>query len=453
MTAPLPPALSGLSFALSLKELASDPTLFLRNTVKTHGPIVRLPMGRGLTLVADPGAYRHILIDQSKNYVRGHAVDSVRPFLGNGLPLSDGALWLRQRRIMQPAFSRARIAGLVPLITRIAERHAATFEDKKTFDAHHAMMLLTRDIIVETMFSESLGRDVTTVDEALAEIERYTSFRNFLPAWFPLWVPTPGNVRFRRAVRALDDALFRVISSRRKRQGEGDDLLGALLCAKDPETGATMPDRQLRDEVVNIFYAGHETTANLLTWTTYLLTKHPDAAAGIREEVGRVLGSRAPAQEDLAELKYTSAVLREALRLYSPAWIFARVPVEDDVINGYFIPKGSVLLLTPCVTHRLPEYWPNPDQFDPGRFLSEPSLGIGNKSLSWLPFGAGPHVCIGNHLALSEALVVLSVLAQQNISLIAERPEAVRPEGSNTLKVKGGLPVRVERHIRGSSGL
>lgn len=445
LAAPPPPALTGLSVLTAVRRFSSDPIDFLRSAARAHGPIVRIPVGRGLTLVAHPEAYRHILHDHAKRYVRGHAVDSIRPLLGNGLPLSDGALWLRQRRTMQPVFNRGHIASLVPQIARIAERHADRLRPGDRLDAHHAMMRLTRDVIVETMFSEQLGADVRTVDEALAEIERYTSFRNFLPAWFPLWVPTPGNIRFRRAVAALDAALDRIVAARRARDERKTDLLDALLHARDPETGQVMPDRQLRDEVVNIFYAGHETTANALTWTLLLLTRHPEAEARLRDEARRVLADRPLTADDLPSLEYTSAVLRESLRLYSPAWIFARVAEEDDVIKGYSIPRGSVLLLAPCVTHHLPEYWPDPQRFDPERFLRDPSLGMGNRSLTWLPFGAGPHVCIGNHLAMNEALIVLATLARRGLRLVVERPEAVRPKASSTLKVRDGLPVRVEK--------
>jgi cytochrome P450 len=388
--APLPPALTEVSFFDAIRSFTRDPTEFFRGAVRARGPMVRLPLLRGMILVADPRAYRHILQDHAKRYVRGHAVDPLRPLLGNGLPLSDGALWLRQRRTMQPAFNRARIAALVPLLVGISERHAARYRDGDRLEAHQAMMHITRDVIVEALFSDEIGDDGRVLDDALDEIERYTAFRNFLPVWFPLWVPTPGNVRFRKAVSALDTALNGMVAARRASSARRGDLLDDLLHARDPETGAAMPDRQLRDELVNIFYSGHETTANALTWTLLLLTQNPDAEARIRDEAKRVLGDRPLTADDIPALEYTSAVFRESLRLYAPAWVFARVPEEDDVITGYFIPRRSTLLLAPCVTHRLPEYWPEPDRFDPDRFLRDPSLGVGNRSLSWAPLRRRP---------------------------------------------------------------
>ncbi len=444
-----PPVARGLPIVGHIGSMARDPVSLALRLAREHGPLVRIPLGPGaMTLVAHPDDMRHVLQENHKNYVRGRSVDLVRPMLGNGLPLSDPPLWLRQRRIMQPAFGRARIAAMASVMTDVAVRWAERLEDRQELDTHDLMMRITRDVIVETMFGSSLGDDVPALDHALEVIERYVARYAFVPFKVPLWLPTPDNRAFRAAIATLDRLVKRMTRARRAAGEPRDDLLGALLSARDVETGETMPDAQLRDEIVNIFFAGHETTANALTWTTFLLSEHAEVRARMTAEIDNVLAGRAPGADDIARLPYTGAVLREALRLYPPAWMFARVAEADDSLRGHRIAAGDVLMIAPYVTHRLKEFWPDPDRFDPERFLRDPSLGIGGtKTFAYVPFGGGPHVCIGNHFAMSEALLVLAVLAQR-VRLVVLRPDRVRPRASATLRVAGSLPVRVELRAR-----
>lgn len=448
MSAPLPEA-RGLPIVGCVPAFLRDPVGAVLAAVREHGPLVRLRLGPGaLTIVAHPADIKHVLQEHHRNYVRGHTIDGIRPMLGNGLPMSDGDFWLRQRRIMQPAFSRARIAGLVPAIVGVARRYVDRLRDGEELETHFLMMRITRDVIVETMFSDSLGAEAGALDEALATIERYVGRYAFLPVRVPLWLPLPDNRRFKAAIAALDRTLYGVIG-RRKAEGVGAgeaprDLLGALLRARDPETGQAMSELEVRDEVMNIFFAGHETTANLLTWTTLMLTRHPDVAARVQGEVDAVIGAREPVADDVPRLEYTSAVLRETLRLYPAAWIFAREAVEDDELRGFRVPRGTALLLCPLAVHRLPEFWPEPERFDPERFIRDPSFGIGGaKNFAYLPFGAGPHVCIGNYFALTEAAIVLAILCQRG-RLRALHPERARPRVAATLHVDDGLPARFE---------
>jgi cytochrome P450 len=262
-----------------------------------------------------------------------------------------------------------------------------------------------------------------------------------------MWLPTPDNFAFKRAIATLDRLVVRLVSARRKGGSQKGDLLDALLEARDAETGEGMSEREIRDELVAIFFAGHETTANALTWTTHLLSTHPEVFEQVREEADRVLGDRVPTAQDVVQLEYTAAVLREALRLYPPGWIFGRVAERDDVLRGHAIHRGDMLAICPLVTHRMPEYWPEPERFDPARFLGDKSGG--NRDYTYVPFGSGPHMCIGSHFAMMEAAVALAMIVRRG-QLVVEQPEKVRMRSTITLQVAGGLPVRVE--LRAKAG-
>ncbi len=430
-----------------------DAPRFVLEQVQRYGTPLRFPMGPlGMTVLSRPEEIRHVLLDHWRDYPRGRAVDLVRPMLGDGLPMADGDGWLRHRRTLQPAFGQARLEQMVPVLARVAERHAARLVPGARLRAHDVFMRLTLETVVETMFSDILDEVSPTLSGALHDIERYVGRYSLLPFAVPLGLPTPDNRRFRRAIAVLDAVVYDLIDRRRRHGAGGDvagtdhaqDLLGALLAARDPETGAGLTDPELRDEVLNIFYAGHETTANALTWLTVLLDANPDVEARLRAELAGVLGGRTPAAADVPRLVYANAVVREALRLYPPAWIFARTAAVDDVISGILIPAGTVVIVSPYVTHRLPDLWPDPLRFDPERFIRDPSLGLGgSKSLAYIPFGAGPHQCIGNQLAVNQAIVALAAILPR-VRLRVERPDRVRVRPTATLGVAGGLPVLVE---------
>lgn len=452
MTATTIPEARGLPLLGNLPTMVRDPIACLLGAVKEHGPLVRVRLGGGgMLVVAHPEDLEHVLQTHNRRYVRGHTVDRIRPMLGNGLPLSDGEFWLRQRRTMQPVFSRRRIATLVSRLAEVSRRYLAELRDGQELRTHYVMMRITRDVIVETMFSSSLGSEVAELDEALSTIEHYVARYGFLPFEVPLWLPTPDNVRFRRAIATLDRLIYRLIAERRAEAapaaaepGGGRDLLDALLHARDPETGVGMSEVELRDEVMNIFFAGHETTANLLTWTVLELTRNPDVEARLQGEVDAVLGGREPEADDLPELPLVNAVLRETLRLHPAAWLFAREAAEDDELRGHAIAKGTAVTVFPYATHRLPEHWPEPERFDPDRFLRNPTIGLGGtKNWAYLPFGAGPHVCIGNHLAMAEATTVLATLYQRG-RLHALHPNEAKPRAAATLHVADGLPARFD---------
>lgn len=428
----------------SLPWMAIDGPGFLERVGVERGPIVRLPIGtRGMVMLSHPDDLRHVLQDAHKKYVRGSAGDLVRPIFGNGLAMSDPPFWLRQRRIMQPSFGRARIATMAVAMNEVAGRHLAGLRDGQEVDVHRFMLHVARDVILQTMFSEHLSPELLQLDEALVEIDRFIKTRMLLPFKIPLSWPLPGNVRVRRATETFDRILYGIIDRRGRSGEQHGDLLDALMGARDADTGERMSTKELRDEVMHIFFAGHETSANALTFATLALTRHPQLWAELRDEVDAVLAGSAPGPEDIPRLVRTGMIVRETLRLYPPAWIFTREAAEDDVIRGYAIPKGTLIMLAPIAMHRDPSLWPTPRRFDPDRFAEDPTAAAAGKTWAYLPFGGGPHVCIGNHFALFEIAIVLARLAQCG-RLVALRPDLAKLQGASTLSVKGGLPGRFE---------
>jgi cytochrome P450 len=412
-----------------------------------YGDVVRYDVGRIVAhVLRHPDDIKHVLQENHANYIKGRGLRKLKIFLGEGLLTSEGAHWLRQRRLIQPAFHRARLEALVGKMARATEAMAdeweAIAERGETIDVAREMMRLTLEIASTTLFSVSTRGSADKVGSALSVALREAVRRTFAIVEVPLRVPTPRNVAYREAMRALDSVVYGIIAERRKTPGGDDDLLSMLIETRDEATGEAMTDAQLRDEVMTLFLAGHETTANQLAWTFYLLSKHPAERRRLESEVDTVLGDRSPTFDDLAKLTRTRATIDESLRIFPPVWIFGRTALEDDVVRGYRIPKGSFVGVSPYLLHRHPAYWKNPEGFDPDRFDAASSAG--RHKYAYLPFGGGPRVCIGNHFAIMEAQVVLSVLSRRfRVELL---PGArVEPEPLITLRPKGGIAVTVAR--------
>jgi cytochrome P450 len=439
MTLPLRRETLTLANARAFAARAPD---FLLETAREYGPNFRVGLGpTTLTFLAEPATVQHVLQKHASAWGRGSVLNSLRPMLGNGLPLSDPPLWLMQRRSMQPSFHRGNGPKWVEVMREMAARRLDELTPGAAVNTHHLMMTIARDIIVRAMFSHSLATDIDRLDAALGTVEDFVGAFVLSPVELPLWLPTPLNRRFKSASAYLTSRLQAVIDERRAAADPPADLLTMLLHAKDPEGGAGMSDQQLRDEVMNIFYAGHETTANLLTWTVMLLGQHADARERAALEVAQVLQGRPPATEDVPKLTFLSTVIREALRLYPPGWMFARQALEDDEVAGTRLQAGQLVLMSPWLTHRLPQYWAEPDRFDPSRFDAEKSTDAAVWKYRYWPFGAGPHVCIGNHFAMLEAVTVLAMLLQRG-HLERMDGAAVRPKVGATLSIAGGLPTR-----------
>jgi cytochrome P450 len=409
---------------------------------RTYGDVVRIEIGpRTLHLVNHPDYAKYVFQDNNRNYTKGRGLELTKNVLGEGLLTSEGEFWRQQRRLIQPLFHRRRIEEFATTMARsTAELRQRWVEGPlasgEPVDVSEAMMRLTLDIVSKTLFSTALtAAEFKTVSNVMRPLLHHATSRIASPFEFMDSWPTPANRRQEARKEQLDQIVYRLIAQRRQSGQDHEDLLGLLMSARDEETGERMPDRQVRDEVMTIFLAGHETTANLLSFTWALLSQHPAIRRRLQEEVDTVLQGRTPTMADVANLTFTNMVIEEALRLYPPAWIIGRQAIEDDEIGGYHIPAGSGVLISPYIIHRHPQFWDNPEGFDPLRFAPENSQG--RPRYAFLPFGGGPRLCIGNRFALTEAAIVIAMLCQRfDLDLVpgalveAEPAFTLRPKSS-----------------------
>jgi cytochrome P450 len=431
-----------------MRGLRRHPLSYLESLVHRYGNVVRLRLLlMDILVVWQPDHVKHVLQDRHAIYTK-ESLDYrvLKRFLGEGLITSDGELWLRQRRLMQPAFHRRTIAAFASLMV---ERTRALLKDwdgparfRRPVNVYHEMRRLSLDVVTRALFGVNVqdarlvGHTFAILSEALVEHLYSPLFLLFLhPA-----LPTPSNRRARAALRTLDRIVGSIIA-RRRAQGSAadDDLLSLLLHARDEETnGAGMDDRQIRDEVMSVLLAGHETTAATLSWTWYLLDRHRDVADHLRSEILGALGDRDPTVEDLPQLEGARRVIEEAMRLYPPAWIITRVAKEEDEIGGYRVAPWTVVTLSPYLTHRSKEVWPEPERFDPDRFTAERSAE--RPRFAYFPFAGGPRQCIGSEFALTEATLVLATIICRYRLELASRREVI-PQPLTTLRPRGGLPM------------
>jgi cytochrome P450 len=419
---------------------------FLVRAAKDYGDVARYRLGN-ITFhqVNHPDGAQRILQDNQRNYIKGDLFDIVRQLAGDGLFTSEGEPWLRQRRLMQPAFHRSQIAGFGEIMTGRTLDMLAQWQQRadpaQPLDVAEELTGLTMAIIAETMFGARLDGDIHAVSQAIGVLLADINFRFQLPFYPSLRWPTLRNRRALAAMRVVDDVVLGMIEQRRRSGEQRADLLGMLMAARDEETGEGMLDKQLRDEVVTIFVAGHETTAVLLTWVFYLLAEHPEVEAALHAELAGALGGRTPGMADVPNLRLTRMIIDETLRLYPPAWITNRQAVAEDEVCGYHIPAGAVVAVSPYVLHRLPAYWPDPERFDPQRFA--PDAAHQRPRFAYMPFGGGPHQCIGNSFALLEATLILATVAQR-YRLRLPAGAVVTPQPKSTLRPAGGLPMLLD---------
>ena len=428
----------------NLPEFARDVLGFLSDCASRYGDVVSIQLGAWPTLLVS----RADLVEQvlAVRY-RGFHKHSfffrhVTAIFGNGLLTSEGDFWLRQRRLAQPAFHRDRVAGYASEMVDLAERYCDSWRDGERRDVHREMMALTLHIVVRTLFGSDVDdRATAEVGRAFDGIVEEIARRFRRPFRIPDAVPTPGNLRYRSGVRRLDRLVYRLIEERRRTREERGDLLSLLLRARD-EDGGRMTDRQLRDEVVTLFLAGHETTALALSWAWYLLSRHPDKREALERELIEVLADRPPSIADLPRLRYAEAVVHESLRLFPPAYAIGREAIEPGELDGCAIPVGTTVLVLPWILHRDPRYFDGPGEFRPERWLDglQGRLPRG----AYLPFGAGPRLCIGQPFALMEAILILASVARRfHVDLDPGR--TVTPFPSITLRPSGGIPATVRR--------
>jgi len=422
-----------------------DPLGVFLEGARQCGPVVhyRFVVWHVYTVNHPDGAKR-ILQDNNRNYNKDvFDYSLLKGLLGNGLLTSDGESWLRQRRLMQPAFHRQRIAGFAALMTDETETMLAGWEGLRKngdlLDVSAAMMRLTLRIVCRALFSTDIEREEDIIGAAFTEVNRRITNYSYFP-FPPLFVPTPGNRKIVASSRALRQIVDGIVSRRRQDSIDHDDLLSMLLHAQDADTGERMSDQQVSDEVITLLLAGHETTSNALSWTRYLLAQHPEAEAKLHDELDSVLGGRLPTMDDLERLPYNRMVIEEALRLYPPAWVVSRNAIAEDEICGYRVPAHAYVLLLPYTVHRHPDFWEHPDTFDPERFTPERSAV--RPRYAYFPFGGGPRQCIGNTFAMTEAQLILATIAQRyRLSLAPDHEVGTEP--LITLRPRNGILVNI----------
>jgi cytochrome P450 len=427
----------------SLPGLRANPLQFLQDAANRYGDVTRFQIGGlGAFLVNHPEAIQRVLQDNARNYSKDtFQYNSLATVTGRGLLTSDGEFWLRQRRLVQPAFHRQRIAGFGPLITSAAGRLVQSWEISGMgwVDVDQAMMRLALEILGKALLGVDLSGEAPALTAAVLTVLDHVVGQVKSPPGAPGFIPTSQNRRFRAAMHTLDQAVADIVENHRRSGSPQGDLLSLLMQAGEGGNSA-MDSRQLRDELVTILIAGHETVASALTWCCYLLAQNPDCEQELRAELDRVLDRRPPTAEDLPALDYTRRVFDEALRLYPPAWIITRRALGEDQLCGYSIPRGSLVVIGVSAIHRHPAYWPDPQRFDPDRFSAQAAES--RLRFAYLPFGGGPRLCIGNHFALVEGPLILATVYQR---VHLELPEAfqVTVDPLVTLRPHGGLPMRV----------
>ncbi len=438
---PTPGAPKGGFLTGHLREWTRDRLGFLTRCAREYGDFVPLRFGPWRSyLLSHPDSIEQVLVTDSRRFRKSYFYRINRALLGNGLLTSEGDFWLRQRRLAQPAFHRNRIAGYGEVMVAYTNRMLDRWQEGETRDILEEMMTLTMEIVAEVLFDADVAEDAREVGVATKVLRDLFSARIDSMLRIPEYLPTPANLRRRREVRRLNRIVYGIIERRRGSWEDRGDLLSTLLHAHD-EDGSRMTDEQVRDEVMTLFLAGHETTAIALAWTWYLLARHPEVEAKLQAEIQSVLGDRTPTPADLTKLPYTEMVIWETLRLYPPVWAISREAVTACEVGGHWLPKGATVAISQWILHRDPRYFEHPDDFEPERW--QDGLARRLPRFAYFPFGGGQRHCIGSSFAVMEAILILVTVAQQfHLSLAGDR---VQPEPSITLRPKGGLRLVLHR--------
>lgn len=443
--APAPPGPKGSLILGVMPEFNRDALAFITRC-HDYGDVVRARFFYvPAYFIYSPDDIEYVLSTNAKNFIKSMSVRSnfFQRLIGNGLLTSEGDFWRRQRRLAQPAFHRQRISGYGDVMVKYTERMISGWGENETRDIHRDMMRLTLEIVAKTLFNADVSGDADRVGSILSEIVKPFASQATLKWILDNRLPTPAHRRFNRLAKQIDDIVYRIIDERRASGRDEGDLLSMLLQAQD-EDGGQMTDKQLRDEVMTLFLAGHETTALTLSWAWYLLARDCDVEAKFHAELDNVLGDRAAAVSDLPRLKYTEAIVKESMRLYPPAYGVGRQAIEACEIGGYCIPAGSQIFAFSWVTHRDPRYFDQPERFDPERWTEEFTNRL--PKYAYFPFGGGPRICIGNYFAMMEIVLVLATIGQRfKLQRTDDRPVEILPAMS--LRPVGGIQVRTKSRV------
>jgi cytochrome P450 len=440
MTDRLPPGPPARFFTGHLHELRTDLLGLYARCARDYGPVALLRFGfRRVWVITEPDLIEQILT--SRKFTKHYALRMNRMLLGDGLLTSEGDAWLRQRRLIQPAFLRERLERYAVAFVEHAEQWSRTWRPNQEIEAHSEMRQLTLRIAARTLFGGDVQAEGLAVARALADVGDAFMRRLFSIFRVPESWPTPANIRAWRAIRRLDEIVYGLINQRRADKSERDDLLSLLLRARDAEDGKGMTDKQLRDEAMTLFLAGHETTALALTWTLDLLAGHPDVQGRLAAELREVLGDREPTNADLPRLRFAEMVVTESMRLRPPAYVVGRQAAEAVEVGGYVIPKGGTVIMPQYVVHRDPRFYAEPERFDPTRWAG--GLRERIPKYAYYPFGGGPRICIGNTFAMMEAVLVLASLCRR-WRFVKESAAPVKFRPRMTLAPAAPVTLRVE---------
>ncbi|MEU5726447.1 cytochrome P450 [Micromonospora sp. NPDC047738] len=442
----VPPGPSGVALLPTLWKFGFDRLGLMTSAARTFGDAVRLaPEPKPFYFFNHPDHAKHVLADNSRNYHKGIGLVHARRALGDGLLTSEGELWRKQRRAIQPVFQAKRIAQQAGVVAeegaRFVDRLRAT-APAQPVDVIEGLTDLTLGVLGRTLLDtdlsayHSVGRSFEAMqDQAMFELATMSAV--------PMWVPLPKQVRFRRARRNLQRVVDRLVADRIARDGEsvaGDDALSRLIQSTREERDPRVGRQRMRDELITLLLAGHETTASTLGWSLHLVDEHPEVREGLHAEAVEVLGDRLPTYEDLHRLRYTTMVVEEVMRLFPPVWMLSRKAQGPDTVAGYDVRAGADVLICPYTLHRHPAFWAQPERFDPGRF--DPAHRPDRPRYAYLPFGAGPRFCVGNHLGMLEAVFVLALISRE-LRLTKVPGYRAVPEPMLSLRVRGGLPMHV----------
>ncbi|HWS98715.1 MAG TPA: cytochrome P450 [Pyrinomonadaceae bacterium] len=439
-----PPGPKGKLLGGNFRAFRRDSLGYLRRAAAEHGDVVYLRFGpQEVFFLAHPDHVKDVLVTRHQSFIKGRALQRSKRLLGEGLLTSEHEFHRRQRRLAQPAFHRARINSYATVMTDYAARASSRWRDGEQLDISHEMMRLTLAIVARTLFDADVESEADEIGEALTSVMELFNFLLLPFSELLEKLPLPHARRFQRAKKRLDATIYRIIEERRQSNEDRGDLLSMLLAARDEEgDGGQMTDLQVRDEVMTIFLAGHETTANAMTWTWYLLSEHPEVEARLHEELDAVLAGREPTVEDVPRLRYTEMVLAESMRLYPPAWAIGRLALQDFDIAGYTIPPKALVLLSPYVTQRDERFYADPARFDPERWT--PEAREARPQFAYFPFGGGPRRCIGEGFAWMEGILLTASLARRwRMRLVPGHP--VEPRPVITLRPKHGMMMTVSK--------
>ena len=441
------PKVQARGFLGKLPEFRNNPLQFLENLNSQCGDIAKFRMGpMYFYYVNHPDYIKHILITNRKNYHRDRKfLAEGRPFLGRGLLTTDAEEWGRLRRIAQPVFNANQMAKYASMISEVAttslKRWEISAQTDQALNIADEMLRLTLDIVAPTLFGINVTNEWQSFINSVNVIQAEGSKRLVTPVTVPLWIPTISNLKANIALQNIDSTVFGMIAKYRQQQKPHRNLMSALIEARDEETGDSLTDREIRDQVVTLLTAGYETTASILAWLFLLLSQHPEVEQKLRHEINLTLGNQSLTYENISSMKYLRMVIQESLRLYPPIWIFARSPIQSDNLGDYEIPANTVIYISPLMVQRHPKFWQSPEDFKPERFdVIEPT----HSDLAYIPFGTGGRSCIGRHFAIMMMqLIIIKALQIYRFHLVPN--QQIKPQFDITLHPKNGIYMKLEK--------